>query len=254
MRPLEGETFVPLPVFQSTHSLRSATILRIICVIQNRFQSTHSLRSATESREELEPEERVSIHALLAECDTGSQQLNKLKICFNPRTPCGVRLQYTEKVITDYLFQSTHSLRSATGLLYHWRTIKTVSIHALLAECDLRHAVGLWFKAGFNPRTPCGVRQFTPMLNWPCSRFQSTHSLRSATFLSLFCGILQGVSIHALLAECDRLIDFTMVSMCGFNPRTPCGVRPSVPATMKPPSWFQSTHSLRSATISARRN
>ena len=64
------------------------------------------------------------------------QTLATGRICFNPRTPCGVRhaIKVEEQVKT--LFQSTHSLRSATKFLCGFRAEVLVSIHALLAECD----------------------------------------------------------------------------------------------------------------------
>ena len=57
--------------FQSTHSLRSATLRSPLCVVTEgtEFQSTHSLRSATVYQFEFENPHEVSIHALLAECD-----------------------------------------------------------------------------------------------------------------------------------------------------------------------------------------
>ena len=58
-----------------------------------KFQSTHSLRSATPSGEVETIMETVSIHALLAECDSNIVH---------------GKLSYTG-------FQSTHSLRSATA-------------------------------------------------------------------------------------------------------------------------------------------
>ena len=36
----------------------------------------------------------------------------------------------------EILFQSTHSLRSATDDIVDFDQVLTVSIHALLAECD----------------------------------------------------------------------------------------------------------------------
>nr|DAY99801.1 MAG TPA: hypothetical protein [Caudoviricetes sp.] len=79
------------------------------------FQSTHSLRSATTLQSLLFCRINVSIHALLAECDT------------------------FRRAVQTYIakFQSTHSLRSATGPLTSVPRIPIVSIHALLAECDL---------------------------------------------------------------------------------------------------------------------
>ena len=125
----------------------------------SRFQSTHSLRSAT-------PPPQTSF---------------KRHERFNPRTPCGVRQDEGMQEIS----------------------LKLVSIHALLAECDSRNHLATLNNTGF----------------------QSTHSLRSATQMA---GLLQGirqVSIHALLAECDGRNAFTICDLHSFNPRTPCGVR-----------------------------
>ena len=63
------------------------------------------------------PQEPVSIHALLAECDPYYSPHAGTSGRFNPRTPCGVRLVKRGKDCT----------------------YATVSIHALLAECDLKH-------------------------------------------------------------------------------------------------------------------
>ena len=123
-------------------------------------------------------------------------------------------------------FQSTHSLRSATVLLYIQKTKVYVSIHALLAECDAWSCPGGAQVCGFNPRTPCGVRLKTVNTFRGEKRFQSTHSLRSATRATppISCRVI--VSIHALLAECDKK-----------------GL-----AFLRTGKRFQSTHSLRSAT------
>ena len=80
------------------------------------------------------------------------------------------------------MFQSTHSLRSATGDLIEetlWDWFQ--STHSLRSATF--NALNLSRKRkGFNPRTPCGVR-----------------------LLALYAkGDMLPVSIHALLAECDR--------------------------------------------------
>ena len=122
---------------------------------------------------------------------------------FNPRTPCGVRQSSAGKGRESTRFQSTHSLRSATTGLPCDKADNIVSIHALLAECDLFRPPLLSHARCFNPRTPCGVRLFRPPL--------LSH------------------------ARC-------------FNPRTPCGVRRQKATCPRCRAWFQSTHSLRSAT------
>ena len=101
-----------------------------------------------------------------------------------------------------------------------------VSIHALLAECD-------------------PYQRATPPHK---SRFQSTHSLRSATLCTDSVSMRENVSIHALLAECDACASSHCNHATGFNPRTPCGVRPTIDDSDIVRLWFQSTHSLRSAT------
>ena len=134
------------------------------------------------------------------------------------RVPCFYGRQWCE-------FQSTHSLRSATADCGAHQEAVPVSIHALLAECDVNLNVVCIMNKSFNPRTPCGVRHveeaihigetsFNPrtpcgvrphsMMTFPgLAVFQSTHSLRSATRIK---------SVR---------FDYT----AGFNPRTPCGVR-----------------------------
>ena len=127
------------------------------------------------------------------------------------------------------MFQSTHSLRSATNYgSPRWNQVP-VSIHALLAECDPELDWPIDILSSFNPRTPCGVRPFWNSSLFQRLRFQSTHSLRSAT---------KGSSVPSSLNG-------------SFNPRTPCGVRRSPDDILLHDLLFQSTHSLRSATFQA---
>ena len=215
------------------------------------FQSTHSLRSATARQTNEKPAHEVSIHALLAECDINlnppatmiivsihallaecdSGLISKARPSqsFNPRTPCGVRPGNASTAYRTTQFQSTHSLRSATSLTP--RLSRPSGCFNPRTPCGVRPSRSgqLQRHAGFNPRTPCGVR-LTHLKNLkPCTRFQSTHSLRSAT-----------AALPALPAQPDR-----------FNPRTPCGVRPWLIFRIPVSTMFQSTHSLRSATLSS---
>ena len=190
------------------------------------FQSTHSLRSATALADLNMIHMWVSIHALLAECDTICRFCIICIMRFNPRTPCGVRLS-PGGTWRNSLKVSIHALLAECDHLHlHFPTLYIVSIHALLAECDKQFMTTQHFSTCFNPRTPCGVRPgghiYTYIESvvsihallaecdfvkiWDCpsmTRFQSTHSLRSATIQlkKLFDNTL--VSIHALLAECD---------------------------------------------------
>ena len=73
----------------------------------------------------------------------------------------------------------------------------------------------------FNPRTPCGVRREPRNSTAYTETFQSTHSLRSATWRSGLPYCLCPVSIHALLAECDGGWLRRGALWWSFNPRTP---------------------------------
>ena len=138
VRPNTSIPIITTLWIQSTHSLRSATSRSLQCVTPCNvsihallaecdyavqavprnplgFQSTHSLRSATISFNPGEKVGEVSIHALLAECDKISHSLKNSFRGFNPRTPCGVRLEEAKLFLNILKFQSTHSLRSATS-------------------------------------------------------------------------------------------------------------------------------------------
>ena len=162
-------------MFQSTHSLRSATCNCRKWLARPVFQSTHSLRSATGGNFLYLVPKKVSIHALLAECDYIIKMYLTCRNSFNPRTPCGVRPQPAGNWKWYQRFQSTHSLRSATGAISKDEAFSNVSIHALLAECDQNSVFGVVVLKSFNPRTPCGVRRnrlYTLLLN------RANHTLR----------------------------------------------------------------------------
>ena len=123
---------------------------------------------------------------------------------FNPRTPCGVRQTGGEITWTRCWFQSTHSLRSATG------------------DCASYSSVS----SSFNPRTPCGVRLNIESSSDEEEEEVSIHALLAECDQWLLSrGYTPTVSIHALLAECDSNFLLLFRRGSGFNPRTPCGVR-----------------------------
>ena len=61
--------------------------------------------------------------------------------------------------------------------------------------------------------------------------FQSTHPMRGATGETNREGLpLRVISIHAPHAGCDDSTPLHITASYDFNPRTPCGVRPSKPS------------------------
>ena len=148
---------------------------------KKKFQSTHSLRSATSG-------------SLAGGIRQRFQSTHSLRSATSGSLAGGIRQR----------FQSTHSLRSATVTSCCCSAGGAVSIHALLAECDLRT------KGNYYVITKVSIHALLA----ECDLYSSP----SRTSFS--------VSIHALLAECDRTTTNLDWLFTGFNPRTPCGVRP----------------------------
>ena len=123
--------------FLSTLSLRRATlwVLRKVPLL-GIFLSTLSLRRATTEFCPTLEGRRISIHALLAESDTGGQSCNSTLVHFYPRSPCGERPR--------------RALRQQPA--------GEISIHALLAESDTKPMPAVTRVANFYPRSPCGER------------------------------------------------------------------------------------------------
>ena len=189
------------------------------------------MRRATSTAQGKRADNKISIHALLAESDRNRHSTRYISSHFYPRSPCGERPGYQRPCghPTTYfyprspcgerhspnnqehpstLFLSTLSLRRATPSTPGKPTIKGISIHALLAESDRSGAGCLICLLYFYPRSPCGER--------PIERC----SLKK----------IKKISIHALLAESD-----TDGSIC-----------------LDSSELFLSTLSLRRATFSAR--
>ena len=171
--------------------------------------------------------QRISIHAPRKGCDELPVFRRGAHDHFNPRTPCGVRLNNITIIQGDTYISIHAPLAGCDAVRGGGVLPPPISIHAPLAGCD-RPARALPSRTKyFNPRTPCGVR--------PPQRLCSPRP--------------RGISIHAPLAGCDYNDKTLTASIQNFNPRTPCGVRQNVPAKPKQAGTFQSTHPLRGATL-----
>ena len=140
-------------------------------------------------------------------------------------------------------------MRRATGKLPGQHGQLPISIHALLAESDGRRERCNIFVLNFYPRSPCGERLAahspTPRaaINFyprsPCGERHNNHGREKP---------LWSISIHALLAESDRLAVCMCAISLNFYPRSPCGERRLPTALRTPHHKFLSTLSLRRAT------
>ena len=146
---------------------------------------------------------------------------------FYPRSPCGERPTTIITICIALKFLSTLSLRRATRVLDGSKSSIEISIHALLAESDFHYfdLSGVW--CDFYPRSPCGERQRENAGDMYRYQFLSTLSLRRATARSASKLGGMSISIHALLAESDGIIDIINNIVNNFYPRSPCGERPA---------------------------
>ena len=147
------------------------------------------------------------------------------------------------------IFQSTLPLRGATARSRYERVVNHISIHAPLAGSDNLYAFFAQINLDFNPRSPCGERLLTGEAKADADRFQSTLPLRGATVAVLEQRVKNLISIHAPLAGSDEAHHILSRTYKNFNPRSPCGERPSPRLQSIYGAIFQSTLPLRGATV-----
>ena len=126
----------------------------------------------------------ISIHALREESDRGGW-------CY---------------VVKGKEFQSTLSVRRATPQTSTITDMRTISIHALREESDTSQNTTTDSTTNFNPRSPWGERRSKMMSAIITFGFQSTLSVRRATWNSSNKMHSTWISIHALREESDRRV------------------------------------------------
>ena len=226
---------------------------RVFCRARRKpcaFQSTLPLRGATAHVTTDVNTEEISIHAPLAGSDSARACRRPWRPHFNPRSPCGERRSRRRSPPCQTNFnprspcgERRRRVGVAGGRLF-------ISIHAPLAGSDSTRASMGWHPADFNPRSPCGERHFFNVVCWrqtaisihaplagsdmiapPISalpnKFQSTLPLRGATCCTRMVAAEKMISIHAPLAGSDARAGRLARYYPYFNPRSPCGERPS---------------------------
>ena len=128
---------------------------------------------------------------------------------------------------TDDKFQPTLPVRGATERDFIIRQGEKISTHAPRAGSDWASRVIFASPSYFNPRSPCGERLQTSCLRFQCFSFQPTLPVRGATGTGGVTYYLCNISTHAPRAGSDSN-GYTFDYNTGdFNPRSPCGERPS---------------------------
>ena len=155
---------------------------------------------------------------------------------FYPRSPCGERLQQPLPQLGRQVFLSTLSLRRATVCQLQRRIgRKYFYPRSPCGERPFRHCTTYLNCSHFYPRSPCGERRKLHELTGQKLVFLSTLSLRRATTNHDQATKAHQISIHALLAESDVIMEATKVENQYFYPRSPCGERPD-----RPPAGYYS--------------
>ena len=147
----------------------------------------------------------ISIHAPHVGCDLCYSCYKKLVFYFNPRTPCGVRLQGGIFSVYYRVFQSTHPMWGATGFVV-WLMVKTkISIHAPHVGCDQKNfkILGVVLTISIHaPHVGCDFGRL--LIRFVTILFQSTHPMWGATSPEKHHNGTTGISIHAPHVGCDH--------------------------------------------------
>ena len=149
-----------------------------VLVAGSGFISTHApLAGRDDLREGYVPQEDISTHAPLAGRDRRLLNKNKTDINFNPRAPCGARLESLEAFRLRLLFQPTRPLRGATanpgGVGHGWVKIST---HAPLAGRDAETQRIINRRFGISTHAPLAGRDVQRLVNELGKLRISTHA------------------------------------------------------------------------------
>ena len=220
----------------------------LIVFPKGQFQSTLPMRGAKFLSCHLLCRTVISIHAPHAGSEAAMGSLFTGLVHFNPRSPCGERMDGRAAYVSCRDFNP----RSPCGE----RTEKLES-----------HAD----KVNFNPRSPCGERsknngydmgilRFQSTLPMRGAKrpkprekpewvFQSTLPMRGANSLRKLPSDTGRISIHAPHAGSETVPAGSLFATEDFNPRSPCGERKEALSLPLMSSIFQSTLPMRGANI-----
>ena len=235
--------------FLSTLSLRRATVF--VCVICQRLA--------------------ISIHALLAESDQLRFLHNLFAVLFLSTLSLRRATTILDIRALCLAFLSTLSLRRATTVALPVSLYVTISIHALLAESDPPALLLSNWASYFYPRSPCGERRRCAWLHLSPINFYPRSPCGERQFVARLYMYRSNISIHALLAESDKVVVnkshkphgfLSTLSLrratlalpvqrrisSNFYPRSPCGERLLPTYKEMEIRTFLSTLSLRRAT------
>ena len=212
----------------------------------------------------------VSIHAPRVGRDMISDFLLQRDSCFNPRAPCGARPTTRLTRCATARFQSTrpvwgatrkssgagrdgkvsiHAPRVGRDFCTMFTVIKQgVSIHAPRVGRDTKATTETAVQIGFNPRAPCGARQFFQKHYRHQISFNPRAPCGARPELTEIRAFGPIVSIHAPRVGRDTADRAARRYGARFNPRAPCGARQLLSSSSPSMGSFQSTRPVWGAT------
>ena len=234
--------------FQSTHPVRGATMDKAAAAGNNEFQSTRPVWGATMCTSRRRSSATISIHAPRVGRDNCICVDIRVSLHFNPRAPCGARPGRRTSCSTRKYFNP----RAPCGARPRGEEPRT-EIRGFQSTRPVWGATSVVVFSGvsmanFNPRAPCGAR--------PAGKGQNI----GITCISIHAprvgrdGALAGVGDGKLFQSTRPVWGATchfrhcVVSRIDFNPRAPCGARPKSLTGRVARSKFQSTRPVWGAT------
>ena len=228
--------------------MRGATI-SILSMSSNGIISIHAPHAGRDSPPKNWGQGKgISIHAPHAGRDKFSNTFPPVPTDFNPRAPCGARLDSARHTCRPYYFnpRAPCGARPVDSAFIRWMAI-------FQSTRPMRGATTTLLSGGgstsyFNPRAPCGARLFAKPMMALSLEFQSTRPMRGATPIYLIVAGCHAISIHAPHAGRDAIYakavkrrhlfqstrpmrgatdtaDTAAIRQRHFNPRAPCGAR-----------------------------
>ena len=233
--------------FQSTHPARGATPHRPGDAAQPLISIHAPREGCDEPQEDDYCSHGISIHAPREGCDEGQAGPVHHDLYFNPRTPRGVRLleMRCKERLKNFNPRTPRGVRhSLVWPFMRYRAFQSTHPARGATQTGLRHTLCQLFQSTHPARGAT-----ISAINSGCSKsFQSTHPARGATSQRLPYPYRRSISIHAPREGCDGSGHKRARWVSYFNPRTPRGVRLSVPHALECRLRFQSTHPARGAT------
>ncbi len=170
----------------------------------------------------------ISIHAPRVGRDLLGDAVHADDDDFNPRAPCGARPARPARIGCRNVYFNPRAPCGARLVEAGGRTCYlSISIHAPRVGRDADRGNHKEVGRNFNPRAPCGARPCFFLAVRQAAQFQSTRPVWGATPTTDAGGPCHVISIHAPRVGRDQVHHDLSAVRQDFNPRAPCGARPS---------------------------